>query len=141
MWLASLSKHDQRGRIIGTGDWCWRTRELREAEQELRRALEGVGDPSMERLFRMNITLCLHRAVSAEEAARLPAEWDEAPGGLAGGPIEVLWQHGVPDLPQTKPCEAPTREVIDASRPDLWLPGDCGICAPCLGRAAIRPAA
>jgi hypothetical protein len=85
----------------------------------------------------MNITFCVHRAVSEEEKARLPACWAGAAGGLAGGPVEVLWSRGIEHRPAAMPCECPDHLVIDPLRPDLWLPLDCGRCPPCLARAAI----
>ena len=139
VWLASLSRRKPNGSIIATGDWLFKMGLKAEAEGLLRKALAGVGDPSRERLFRMNITLCLHRAVSAEEEAGLGAGFADACGGLAGGPVEVLWQVGIPeDLQAAKVCENPRKLVIDMTRPDLWVPEDCGKCPPCLARAEIE---
>jgi hypothetical protein len=122
--------------MIATGDWTAEMR--RRAEQALDNALVRAGDPKRERLFRMNITLCLHRALSAEEKLLLPDGFDEQPGGLAGGPIELLRVTGLPPRPAGLPCEKPTHEILDPDRPDLWLPIDCGECEPCRARRAIR---
>jgi hypothetical protein len=135
VWLCSVSHGGPRG-IIGTGDWG--PAEFALAERLAHSALKGVGDPGRERAFRMNITFCIHRAVSAAEKASLPACWAGAPGALAGGPVEVLWSRGIPHRAAAMPCEKPTRLVIDRSRPDLWLPTDCQKCSPCLARLAIE---
>jgi len=137
VWLASASWRGPEG-TIATGDW--NPEQLRRAKQNVENALAGAGDPAHQRLFRMNITLCLHRACSAAELARLPAEFYALGGGLAGGPIEILESRGMPGLPRELPCEKPGREIIDAARPDLWLPRDCGRCTPCRDRASIRTA-
>jgi hypothetical protein len=110
-----------------------------EAERLLNRTLSGVGDMDRERLFRMNITLCLHRALTANEKAGLPAGWQNAPGGLAGGPVEILRSRGIPDdLESAKPCLSPGQRVQFLTRPDLWIPQDCGNCPPCVARAVIE---
>jgi|GEM_PF-3279334 len=137
VWLASASFRNRRG-IIATGDWSEEQR--RRAKQALENVLAGAGNPAHQRLFRMNVTLCLHRALSERETARLPETFYDAGGGLAGGPLEILEERGMPDLPRGKPCEKPRRKHIDSSRPEFWIPEDCGICAPCRDRAQIRTA-
>ena len=136
VWLCSVSHYDpRRGRIIGTGEWSGGDFAL--ATRLALSALRGVGDPARERAFRMNITFCVHRLVSDAEREELPASWGEASGGLAGGPVEVLWSRGIPHRPAAMPCADPLHEVLDARRPDLWLPLDCGRCEPCRARAVI----
>lgn len=138
VWLCSVSHVGRNGRIIATGDWP--TDDFRLAERLAHSTLAGAGDPSRERAFRMNITFCLHRAVSAAEQTRLPACWRDAPGFLAGGPVEVLWSRGIAHRPAALPCAAPGQIVLDPARPDLWFPEDCGRCGPCRARAAILSA-
>jgi len=134
VWLASLSTRDKHGEVIATGNL--KPYQVREAEVILRKALEGVGDPSRERLFRMNITMCLHRAATDIEVATAPLWWQESPGcGIAGGPVAILWEN-TPASDSCKPCEKPGHGIIYPSRPDLWFPVDCGSCAPCVARAA-----
>src|SRR5437867_3315156 len=134
VWLASVSIA-QNGITLSAGN-------LLPAERALVRALldwavDGVGDLERQRLFRMNLTTCLHRALTAEEVARLPASFHEGDAiDLGGGPVEILWQT-VPERPSTQPCHAPRRSVPYPERPDLWIPEDCGVCAPCRARAAI----
>jgi hypothetical protein len=142
VWLASVSVL-RHGRRIATGD-------LTAPEREMVRGLlwelaDGIGDESRQRLFRMNVTMCLHRAASSSEVAGLPESFNTSPAiRLAGGPVEVLWET-VPGKPSTKPCEHPTRAVVVADRPDLWVPVDCERCEPCRARAEvasyIRPGA
>ena len=103
----------------------------------LNNALAGVGDSTKERLFRMNITLCLHRAARPEEVAELPDTWHKAPTGLAGGPVACIWSHGIPVVDSCLPCENPGHQVLYPTRPDLWIPIDCQKCPPCLARAKI----
>lgn len=107
------------------------------AENALYNVLLRVGDKNRERMFRMNITLCLHRACSEAEKAKLPSYFNDAPGGLAGGPVELIFTKGLPARPAALPCENPTHHPIDPRRPDLWFPLDCGKCEPCKARAAI----
>jgi len=134
VWLCSVS-FAPGGRIRATGTWS--AAELALAERLARSALAGVGAESQERAFRMNVTFCVHRAVSAAEKARLPPQWAGAPGGLAGGPVEVFWSRGIAHRPAAMPCASPARLVLDRARPDLWVPEDCGTCPACVARHAI----
>ena len=133
MWLVSVSKR-VKGRIKATGTWTGHQFDL--AGGHAIRALLGIGDPHRERAFRMNITFCVHRAVSAEEALRLPKEWAAAVGGMAGPPVEVLWSRGIEHTLASMPCRAPGRLVIDPQRQDLWVPEGCGKCDVCEAREA-----
>lgn len=111
------------------------------AKKILYEVLQGAGNSEIERLFRMNITMCLHRAMTYTEARDLPQWWHDAPAvDLAGGPIEILEQRGiVEERPSVRPCENPKREKIHPSAAErLWIPADCGVCEPCLDRIAIR---
>lgn len=132
MWLASVSARYE-GEIVPTTLW---TPEVFDgAERVLRTVLAGVGDRWRERFFRMVVTACFHRALTDEEAQGLPQWWQRHPAvHLAGGPVEVFWQHGVPaeSLLATMPCEQPGRQWI--KRPLLWVPVDCGQCPPCKAR-------
>jgi len=96
----------------------------------------------MWRLFRMNVTYCLHQAVNEAETELITVQWQDQPGGaLAGGPVEVLDSCGVEDQPSVLPCENPIKiplfelTGVPDSHPDCWFPEDCGKCAPCQGRA------
>lgn len=142
VWLASVSKRSRSG-IIPNTEWGSHDRE--KAKKLLDLTVDGVGDRSRWRLFRMQVTYCLHVAVSDEELARLPCEWATVPGTcLAGGPVEVLASSGIPDQPSVLPCENPARIPLGRItgqlflRPDLWIPEDCGACEPCQSRAAIE---
>lgn len=132
MWLASISRRRPNGRLVYVPDWSASQR--RDAERLLRSMVDGVGDATRERLFRMNITLCLHRAVTDAEVAAQPAWFLDARGcGLAGGPVEVL-SETVPGALSTKPCAAPHRERFDSSSPHGWIPIGCGLCDSCRAR-------
>jgi len=136
VWLASVSRYNPlTGGRLATGSWTHE--QLAEGTDMLRRLLGPAGDPTRERLFRMNITLCLHRAATDAE---IETAMRNAPGAesidLAGGPIEVLWE-SEPGSLSTKPCHNPRREYIDARDRQIWLPHDCGSCEPCRARAAI----
>ena len=112
---------------------------MESGERHLARTLAGVGDLERERLFRMNITLCLHRALTEAEKAGLPAGWQNLPGGLAGGPVEVLKSRGIPEtLESAKACRNPGHKVQFIERPDLWIPEDCRQCPPCQARMEIE---
>lgn len=134
MWLCSVS---HRGAdTIGTADW--NRADFRTAETLAHQALTGVGNGARERAFRMNITFCIHRALSDKEISHLPKRWNRDPGGLAGGPVEVLWSRGIEHREAAMPCHNPWLEIIIPMRPDLWLPVDCGKCQPCVERKMIR---
>ena len=103
VWLCSISRRSTlvRDKPIATGLWTKQT--IDESAALLRRLLGPVGNPARERLFRMNVTLCLHRALTAEEVAALPSYFHEDPAqDLAGGPIEIL-SESEPGLPSTMP--------------------------------------
>lgn len=102
--------------------------------------LEGRGNPKRQRFFRMCVTMCLHRAITDEEQARLPATFHEAKAiDIAGGPLEVL-EETEPGLPSTRPCESPNMVPLElAFGPSVHHRGatfaaDCGKCAPCVAR-------
>lgn len=131
VWLASASY--RRGvEILGTSDW--QPRHFRRAEKVVTQGLAGVGDSDRQRAFRMNITFCVHRALTDGEKARLPASFLEGPGGGAGPPVEVLWSCGIEHSLASMPCENPGHREVIPERPDLWLPESCGSCAVCLAR-------
>lgn len=134
VWLASVSNRDINHNIIGVAQWDKKT--MDRACALLLAAVEGVGDHSKQRLFRMNVTLCMHTACSEQEIATLPGGWENIVQGIAGGPVQVLWE-SIPGSASTKPCEFPKRRVVIPGRPDLWVPQDCGCCDPCVARAKI----
>ncbi len=107
---------------------------MRAAEKELRQMLIGVGNTNRERLFRMNVTLCLHRAATDDEVAAQPGWFLTRPGnGMAGGPVEVLSETET-GSDSTRPCRSPKKFVIDPGSPHGWIPTDCGVCEPCVAR-------
>ena len=134
VWLCSVSRV-RRAQTLATKKWT--KGEFAAAEAIAHDNLEGIGIPECERAFRMNITFCIHRALNVVELLRLPS-WRELPGGLAGGPVEVLWSRGIPHRDAAMPCHCPGHLVIDSSRPDLWIPEDCGECPPCVARERIH---
>jgi len=113
VWLASVSLRDRRGEIIGTAKW--QEREWRFAEDVLKNhALAGAGDESRERMFRMCITACLHRGIRDDELDQIPQWWFDAEAvDIAGGPIEIIYAKGVPDIESAKPCRKPGKRLID----------------------------
>lgn len=134
VWLASVSRFRPNGRRFYVPEWSGT--QLREAERQLRMLVNGVGDVSKERLFRMNITLCLHRAATDAEVAAQPAWFMTAAGcGLAGGPVQVLFET-VAGSTSTKPCEAPGKQVVDRHSMHGWIPVGCGQCEPCRARTS-----
>lgn len=137
MWLASLSrwrKTIDRGHIVEkpllTGDWT--EEQITDGIGKLHDVLGQVGDQTRERGFRMNLTLCLHRAVSDEELARLDQR--VCATHLAGGPIEVLFESRPGGL-STQPCSRPERKYLSER---VWLPVDCGRCPSCRARLGIE---
>lgn len=137
VYLASISKRSPLviGKATSTQLWSDATRA--EAEGWLLRLLGPAGNPDRERLFRMQITLCLHRALTADEVAALPEYFHRDPAtDLAGGPVEIL-RETERGSPTTLPCHAPIRRAIDRRDPLLWLPIDCGACPPCRARHAL----
>lgn len=136
VWLASVSMRDSLGRIIPTGRWTYRQRE--KADQIIERLLDGVGDHSREVAFRMNVTVCRHRGLTALEESGLPSSFHEFQAtDSAGASVELLWARGVTGA-AIEPCANPGREPIgDSDDPDLWLPIPCGRCASCRARQAV----
>jgi hypothetical protein len=134
VWLASLSRRDASDAILATGTWS--KRERKRLIAYLRSdVLAGVGDPSVERVFRMNSTLCVHRLCTAEEAAYAMSMWAGVTHrDLAGQPVEVIEEVGCTSALSTRPCDEPLHEVIIPDRPDLWVPRDCGSCPSCVAR-------
>lgn len=73
MWLASAPKRNNRGGIVTTDTWT--EGRLAIGGQILTRTLRGLGDRGRGwRLFRMQVTLCLHVACSEAELLRLPSD-------------------------------------------------------------------
>jgi hypothetical protein len=135
VWLASLSRRSPiTGDILATPLWSERT--MQSSLALLRRVLGPAGNAARERAFRMQITACLHRALTDDEVAGLPASFHAAePIDLAGGPVEVLYETE-PGRPSTRPCVRPERRRLDDRGSLLWYPVDCGGCEPCRARAA-----
>lgn len=135
VWLASISRTRPNGKTLYVPEWS--PSQMRECERRLRELVEGVGNPDRERLFRMNVTLCLHRAAADHEVAAQPSWFLTAPGcGLAGGPVEVL-SETEPGSPSTRPCANPRRQMIYRDNLHAWIPRDCGTCEPCRARDGI----
>ena len=138
VYLVSVSRrspHTNRIRTVPT----WSEAEREASITLMREVLAGAGDRRRERLFRMQVTLCLHRALSDDEIAALPAWFHAAEAiDIAGGPVEVLWENVVGKA-STRPCERPRKRLLDPSsgQLDLWIPIDCGSCAPCQARSAV----
>jgi hypothetical protein len=134
--LASISRRSAlQGRPLATPLWNEPLRA--ESAALLRRLLGPAGNPDRERLFRMQVTMCLHRALTLDEIDSLPAYFHDDPStDLAGGPVEILWESEA-GLPSTRPCHNPIHEPLWPGAPLLWLPLDCGTCPPCLARAAL----
>lgn len=134
VWLASISRASKlRGGRLATPLWTKET--MAESWALLRRLVGPAGDTTRERIFRMNVTVCLHRAISDEDLERLPDWFHEAePTDLAGGPVEILYETE-DSGPSTRPCHNPGKAMLDRSNPLLWFPLDCGSCEPCLARA------
>jgi hypothetical protein len=106
----------------------------------MRAALDGAGDRTRERIFRTNITVCLHRAMTEEECSAMPASvWEGEAEGIVGAPVEVLWEN-VPGGLSTKPCAHPIKQRIPGMDHDAygWIPIDCGHCPSCRAREAAR---
>lgn len=142
VWLASVSRrHPVTDAIVPTGEWVTRPALRNKGVRVLKEVLGGAGDTAFERLFRMNATLCLHRAMTEEEVAGLPGWWHEAPAvGIAGPAVEVLYSRGASGRPAQQPCERPRRTLppIPGYDPRLWIPEGCGECEACLDRARVR---
>lgn len=136
VWLASVSRQNRITRgPLATPSWSKPV--MAESIGLLRRLLGPAGDASRERVFRMQVTVCLHRALSPVEIAGLPAYFETDPAvDLAGGPVEIL-EESEEGWETTKPCHTPTRIPLDPSNPLLWFPSDCGACPPCQARAAL----
>lgn len=138
VWLSSISRRGIDGRIIPNA--LWDERQMKEVRDLVFESLDGVGDPQRQRLFRMNITLCLHRALSQGELAQLPEWWFQKPGvHLAGGPIEILYE-SVPGSLSTKPCANPKKARLPGlyNGEYMWIPVDCGVCETCRARLAVE---
>ena len=137
VWLASISRRAVLAdKPLAVGLWSKQT--IEESTALLKRALAGVGDETRERCFRMNITLCLHRALTPAEVNALPDWFHTAPAlDLAGGPVEVLWETEE-GWETTRPCHAPERMSLWPGDPLLWFPQDCGWCPPCQARRALE---
>jgi hypothetical protein len=134
VWLASLSLRDRHGKIVPTETWS--AERMAACQASIDTLLDGLGDPAYERSFRMCVTLCRHRALTADEADQLPDEWWTQPArDLAGGPIEVLWSRGLPETLSTEPCANPTKVLL---APGCFFPKDCGVCPSCEARKACR---
>jgi hypothetical protein len=137
VWLGSISrKSNVGGGRLSTQLWSPAT--MAESIALLRRMLGPVGNPDRERIFRMQITLCIHRALTDEEVQRLPAYFHQEPAtDLAGGPVEVIWENEE-GAPSTRPCAAPRHGSPPGNRnPLIWVPIGCGACEPCRARRVL----
>jgi hypothetical protein len=135
VWLASISRRRANGRQVYVPEWSASQR--RDAERRLYDLVAGIGDPGRDRMFRMNITLCLHRAATDGEVAAAPPWFLTARGrGLAGPPVEII-SETVQGALSTRPCANPTRQQLGDKSPHAWMPIQCGQCPSCLARLAL----
>lgn len=135
VWLASASLWSDTG-PVGTTDW--KPRQLESGQRVLDTLLDGLGDPEVERSFRMCLTLCRHRRVRPDELAGLPQSFHRARARfLAGGPVEILWSRGCTTPVSCRPCENPRWVPLDFG---LSIPKDCGKCLPCARRIELEKA-
>jgi hypothetical protein len=138
VWLASLSLRLRSTGLIRPAE-LWHKDTLKAAKEVVRRSLlKGIGDVSMERMFRMCMTLCFHRALTREEIEGLPPQFlANKPRDFAGGPLHTYYSRGVPkDLPTLVPCMKPRKTYLDMSL-ENYVVNDCGECRPCMARLAL----
>src|SRR4051794_27682188 len=116
VWLVSISRRDHSTqKLIPTGRWD--EVQKRRAIDLMKKVLGPLGDKSKERHFRMNATLCIHRALSADEVAQLPDEFTCAPAlDIAGGPVAILWESEEGAI-STRPCANPEHMILDPKQP------------------------
>lgn len=140
MWLASVSCREVDGRIVPTEEWLARPALKNRGLRILKAILGPVGDKSRERVFRMNLTLCVHRVAGLYEISHLPSWWHTTPAcGIAGPPVEVLHETEPSRSGSCYPCVNPRKILPDPSwDPRLWIPEGCGECFSCLARAEVR---
>lgn len=136
VWLASYSLRNKKGMLVTTD--LFDAVQRRRARDVLLQALAGVGDVNRFRLFRMQVTTCLHRALTDEERDAICACPLGRPRYIAGLPVEIIEERGVPDIPSTRPCLTPSRRPLDPKNARAWLPVGCGTCEPCRARAEIE---
>lgn len=131
MWLASISQQSTKGDMVMTDRWGHGV--MRKARQAAKELLSGVGDPFVERGFRMLATLCVHRVVTDAELTACPTKRARF---LAGPPVEELWRtESFPELPLTaKRCLNCVWQTVRIADKSVKIPGDCGDCPPCLAR-------
>lgn len=139
VWLASVSIRDRHGNLVPSSEWRQDRRTVERLEKIARKVLWGVGDETAERYFRMPITACFHRALTAEEEAGLPLDWQDSPPiDMAGGGVETFWSK-VGDPLTIQPCHNPGRVPIPREpNPDIYTIEECGKCPPCKARLEVR---
>ena len=140
VWLASVSRFDGKGRNLPAS--TWRPAIQLAMERVALAVLDGVGDRNRERVFRMCVTLCVHRALTADEVAQLPPWFHDGEAiDIAGGPVEIL-RETESGRPSTRPSEHLTFEAVKVHGSTMHLPVDCGECGPCHARLNVsgRPA-
>jgi len=137
VWLCSISRPNPfRPARLPTNRWT--AGQVAEGIDLLRAALGPAGNPARERVFRMQVTLCLHRAASADEVAALACTFDASNAiDIAGGPVEIL-EETEAGSPSTRPCLDMGRHHFDRGDRDLWVPVDCGACPPCRARRLVN---
>ena len=84
----------------------------------------------------MQVTLCIHRALTAEDVAALPAYFHTDPAtDLAGGPVEIIYEteEGLLSTRAVPCARADSARPLESAAVDS---GDCGACPPCGARAA-----
>lgn len=137
MWLASVSLRSN-GELVPAADWTRGIKTVTKADSLINRILDGRGLVGRQRAFRMSITLCRHRVLSAEEKEYLPPSFRVGRArDIAGGPVAALWSIGIPDVPSVQPCRDMGKQPIEGLDRRFFIPKDCGYCEPCLARAAV----
>jgi hypothetical protein len=137
IWAANATVVSAESDLIKRPIRTWSVEMMTQVKQALYDVLDGVGYPDRERVFHDNIGLTVVRMLKGNEWEQLTEAFHmAAPVLTLAGPAVVLsetWQ----SPPEAYPCENPYRGAV-LSMPDVWVPIDCGLCAPCVARQGME---
>ena len=112
----------------------WNDARVEAGERQLARVLDGVGEPSHERLCVGATALIWSRRVADPELRGSGYLRGACATDPAGCPLRIVWERGDSFVPSTQPCALGGVELMDG-----WLPQprECGACESCVARASL----
>lgn len=109
---------------------------INQGADRLAGVLEGVGDPTHERLC-LNAAALIHSRVLTEAEIDAANLRDACATDPAGTPLRILWERGECFVLSTRPCERGGVRLVHYNGIKIPQARECGECEPCIARERL----